>query len=403
MAQVEIRDLEKCYGSVKSVDGVSLDVADGELVTLLGSSGCGKTTTLRIVAGLISEDSGTVAIGGKAMSGVPPWRRNIGIVFQHYALFPHMTVHDNIAYGLRLRKWKADRIRSQVDRLAQVVEIGGLLPRYPRELSGGQQQRVAVARALAIDPAVLLMDEPLSGLDASLRERVQYELRALQQASGTTTIYVTHDQHEAFALSDRVAVMNSGRIEQVGPVADVYNRPASSFTAGFIGSNNRLSGTVAGVERGGTGVVTHAGARLRFASRGTVRAGQAVDVVVRANRIGLVGEDAPHAYPARVVTCTFSPTAWRVVVDAAGLTLRADISEGEFAACPRPPAPGERVWISVHPDNVWVFPAQGAAPDVPGPRDQDERDTQGKQGTQGKQDRQLEQHEQDEQQVRSNT
>ena len=364
MAQVEIRDLEKSYGAVKSVDGVSLEVADGELVTLLGASGCGKTTTLRIIAGLISEDSGTVAIDGKPMRGVPPWRRNIGIVFQHYALFPHMTVRDNIAYGLRLRKWKAERIKAQVDRLAQVVEIGGLLPRYPRELSGGQQQRVAVARALAIDPAVLLMDEPLSGLDASLRERVQYELRALQQASGTTTIYVTHDQHEAFALSDRVAVMNQGRIEQVGPVAEVYNQPASAFTAGFIGSNNRLNASVVGIDSNGTGVVAQAGAKLAFASRGTVQAGEAVNVVIRANRIGLVGEDEPHAYPARVVTCTFSPTAWRVTVDIGGLTVRADISEAEFTARPRLPAPGEDVWISVHPDNVWVFKTAQEKPEI---------------------------------------
>jgi putative spermidine/putrescine transport system ATP-binding protein len=358
VARVEIRNLEKSYGAVKSVDGVSLDVADGELVTLLGASGCGKTTTLRIVAGLIGEDKGTVAIGGQPMAGVPSWRRNIGIVFQHYALFPHMTVRDNIAYGLRLRKWKADRIRAQVDRLAQIVEIGELLPRYPRELSGGQQQRVAVARALAIDPAVLLMDEPLSGLDASLRERVQYELRALQQASGTTTIYVTHDQQEAFALSDRVAVMNGGRIEQVGPVAEVYNQPASAFTAGFIGSNNRLAATVVGVDSAGTGVIAQAGAKLAFVSRDAVRAGDAVDVVIRANRVGLADGDGPHAYPGRVVTCSFSPNAWRVMVDVGGLTLRADVSEAEFAGRPRPPEPGEEVWISVKPENVWVFKSE---------------------------------------------
>jgi ABC-type Fe3+/spermidine/putrescine transport system ATPase subunit len=355
VAQVEIRNLEKYYGAVKSVDGVSLDVADGELVTLLGSSGCGKTTTLRIVAGLISQDRGTVAIGGKPMQGVPSWRRNIGIVFQNYALFPHMTVRDNIAYGLRLRKWKAERIRAQVDRLAQIVEIDGLLPRYPRELSGGQQQRVAVARALAIDPAVLLMDEPLSGLDASLRERVQYELRALQQASGTTTIYVTHDQQEAFALSDRVAVMNQGRIEQIGPVSEVYNRPASAFTAGFIGSNNRLAATVVGTDSTGTGVIAQAGAKLAFVSREAVQAGETVEVVIRANRIGLADGDRPHAYPARVETCSFAPTAWRVMVNVGGLTLRADVSEAEFAAQPRPPRPGDEIWISVDPDNVWVF------------------------------------------------
>jgi ABC-type Fe3+/spermidine/putrescine transport system ATPase subunit len=357
MAQVEIRDLEKSYGTVKSVDGVSLDVADGELVTLLGSSGCGKTTTLRIVAGLINEDRGTVAIGGQSMRGVPPWRRNVGIVFQHYALFPHMTVQDNIAYGLRLRKWKGPRIRAQVERLAQIVEIDSLLPRYPRELSGGQQQRVAVARALAIDPQVLLMDEPLSGLDASLRERVQYELRALQQASGTTTIYVTHDQHEAFALSDRIAVMNQGRIEQIGPVSEVHNRPTSAFTAGFIGSNNRLSASVVGVDAGGTGVVAKANAKLTFAEHQSVRGGDPVDVVIRANRIALVSGDGAHAYPARVLACSFSTTGWRVEVDVGGLTLRADVPEAEFASDMHTPKPGDEIWISIDPEDVWVFKA----------------------------------------------
>jgi ABC-type Fe3+/spermidine/putrescine transport system ATPase subunit len=358
MAQVEIRDLEKSYGSVKSVDGVSLDVADGELVTLLGSSGCGKTTTLRIVVGLISEDRGSVAIGGHEMRGVPPWRRNVGVVFQNYALFPHMTVRDNIAYGLRLRKWKSARIRAQVEKVAQIVEIDQLLPRYPREMSGGQQQRVAVARALAIDPAVLLMDEPLSGLDANLRERVQYELRALQQASGTTTIYVTHDQQEAFVLSDRVAVMNNGRIEQIGSASEVYNEPTTAFTAGFIGTNNRFVGTVVGTDSAGSGVITHAGAKLTFQSRRgkDLHAGEAVDVVIRANRVKLASGDGVHSYPARVVTCTFSAGGWRIAADIGGLQLRADLAETELASGGvHAPQPGEEIWISIDPADVWVF------------------------------------------------
>jgi len=358
MAEVEIRDLEKSYGIVKSVDGVSLDVADGELVTLLGSSGCGKTTTLRIVAGLISEDRGTVAIGGKGMRGVPPWRRNVGVVFQSYALFPHMTVRDNIAYGLRLRRWEGGKIRAQVEKLAQIVEIDRLLPRYPRELSGGQQQRVAVARALAIDPDVLLMDEPLSGLDANLRERVQYELRALQQAAGTTTIYVTHDQQEAFALSDRVAVMNNGRIEHVGTAAEVYNEPATAFTAGFIGSNNKFVATVVGTDSAGGGVITQAGAKLTFQSRrdGQPKAGNAVDVVIRANRIKVGTGDGPCSYPARVVGCTFSAAGWRITADIDGLQLRADLAETELpSGGRRGPQPGEEIWLSIDPADVWVF------------------------------------------------
>lgn len=371
MAEVQILNLEKSYGPVKSVDGVSLDVADGELVTLLGSSGCGKTTTLRIIAGLISEDRGTVTIGGRDMSRVPSWRRNIGIVFQHYALFPHMTVQDNIAYGLRLRKWKAQRIRDQIDRLSQVVEIGELLARFPRELSGGQQQRVAVARALAVDPQVLLMDEPLSGLDASLRERVQYELRSLQQESGTTTIYVTHDQQEAFALSDRVAVMNHGRIEQIGSVTDVYHRPTSAFTAGFIGSNNRFTGAVAGVDSATAGVVAAEGAKFMFTPTESLRAGDPVDLVVRANRVKILDQGTDratrdgggHTYRARVETSTFGPNAWRVMLNVNGLRLRADVSERDLAVRPQP-KPGDEICISINPADVWVF--RSTQQEVPG-------------------------------------
>ena len=211
MSTVEVKELKKSYGSVQSVRGVSLDISDGEFIAFLGSSGCGKTTTLRMIAGLINQDSGEIFIDGKNVDNVKPWKRDIGFVFQNYALFPHLTAFDNIAYGLKLRKWSKKEIDTQVRKIAGLVEIGQLLNRYPKQMSGGQQQRVALARALAINPKVLLLDEPLSGLDAKLRERMQYELRVMQRAANITSIYVTHDQNEAFALADRVVVMHEGK------------------------------------------------------------------------------------------------------------------------------------------------------------------------------------------------
>jgi ABC-type Fe3+/spermidine/putrescine transport system ATPase subunit len=369
VAGLELRDLYKTYGEVTSVDGVNLTVEDGEVVTLLGSSGCGKTTTLRIIAGLVTEDSGVVEIAQKSMRGIPPWKRDVGIVFQNYALFPHMTVRNNIAYGLRLRRWKSGQISAQVDRLSEMVEIGNLLARYPRELSGGQQQRVAVARALAIRPKVLLMDEPLSGLDANLRTRVQQELVELHRTSKTTTIYVTHDQHEAFVLADRVALMRAGRIEQLAPPIEVYNHPSSLFSATFMGSNNRFAGKVTKVSAGkGLVELDCAGVTMHAAYREDLVAGQLVDVVVRTGRVIVnrsTARASSNSYPARIRDVAFNGGNWRfdlLVGDT--LELIAEAADADYLDG-RPPATGESVILDIDPEHVWAFPLDADAAVTP--------------------------------------
>lgn len=239
---VQLRSITKRFGSMVAVDRVSLDIKDGEFVSLLGPSGCGKTTTLRIIAGFIEPEEGDVLVMGEDISDRPPHKRNMGMVYQNYALFPHMTVFDNIAYGLRRRKLPMPRIREAVGRALELVQLTGLGDRYPNQLSGGQQQRVALARAVAIEPKVLLLDEPLSNLDAKLRKQMQVELRDLQRRLKITTIYVTHDQEEALVLSDRIVVMSGGRVMQVGKPGAIYHRPANTFVANFIGSINFLRG-----------------------------------------------------------------------------------------------------------------------------------------------------------------
>ena len=249
MADVRLRGVERRYEDAVALDGVDVTVADGEFFTLVGPSGCGKTTTLRTIAGLEEPTSGTVHVGGESMAGVPPEDRDVGIVFQNYALFPHMTVAENVAYGLRFRdppegKSEDERVRE----LLELVDMADYGDRMPEELSGGQQQRVALVRALAPGPRLLLLDEPMSALDARLRERLRRQVRTIQSELGVTTVYVTHDQEEALAVSDRVAVMNGGRVEQVGTPQEIYHRPETPFVAEFVGKNNRFEGEVIGRE-----------------------------------------------------------------------------------------------------------------------------------------------------------
>ncbi|MFB6111115.1 MAG: ABC transporter ATP-binding protein [Halobacteriaceae archaeon] len=242
---VSLTDITVRFGDVTGLSDVTIDIDEGEFFTLVGPSGCGKTTTLRTVAGFETPVQGTVRIGGKDVSGVPPEDRAVGIVFQNYALFPHMSVRENVAYGLRFREPPGPVTPAErVDRLLELVDMAGMDDREPTSLSGGQQQRVALARALAPGPDVLLLDEPLSALDARLRERLRLTVRDIQRELGITTIYVTHDQAEALAISDRVAVMNEGRIEQVGQPETVYRKPGSRFVAEFVGDTNLLEGTV---------------------------------------------------------------------------------------------------------------------------------------------------------------
>jgi len=249
MARLQIERLSKLFGPVVAVREVSLDVRDGEFVVLLGPSGCGKTTTLRMIAGFIAPSGGRVLLGNTDVTTLPPWKRNAGMVFQSYALFPHLTVAENVAFGLEMRSVPKAEIPGRVIEALRMVRLDGLAERLPRNLSGGQQQRVALARALVIRPDVLLLDEPLSNLDAKLRETVRVEIRELQHKLGITTVMVTHDQEEALIMADRLVVMSEGQVRQVGTQRDLYERPADRFVAGFVGRSNLLAGKVIGPGR----------------------------------------------------------------------------------------------------------------------------------------------------------
>lgn len=246
MSFLSLRNLQKVYGTFTAVHGLDLDIEKGEFLSLLGPSGCGKTTTLQMIAGFVRPTAGSILLEGRDLGAVEPHSRGLGMVFQSYALFPHMTVAENVAFGLEMRKVPSQERRERVDEALQLVGLAGLSGRYPRQMSGGQQQRVALARAIVIRPHILLLDEPLSNLDAKLREEMQGELRRIQRKLGTTTILVTHDQAEAMALSDRIVVMNAGRIVQVGPPEETYERPSTAFVANFLGRTNTLQGAADG-------------------------------------------------------------------------------------------------------------------------------------------------------------
>jgi len=238
VSELRLAGLEKRYGATVAVAGIDLEVREGEFMTLLGPSGCGKTTTLGLIAGFFPPSAGEIYLKGQPVAGLPPFKRDIGVVFQDYALFPHMSAGENVAFGLRMRNIPATEMAQRVREALDLVQLGGLAERRPLELSGGQRQRVALARALVIRPAVLLLDEPLSNLDLKLREEMRVEIAGLQRRLGITTVFVTHDQGEALVMSDRIAVMNAGRIEQIGAPADIYERPATRFVAEFIGRMN---------------------------------------------------------------------------------------------------------------------------------------------------------------------
>jgi putative spermidine/putrescine transport system ATP-binding protein len=342
---VVLQNLGRAFGATKALDGLSIEMAPGELVALLGPSGCGKTTALRIVAGFETAGTGSVLIDGQDISSVPAARRDMGMVFQSYSLFPNMNALDNVAFGLRMRKvGTADRRK----RAGELLDLVGLVPQarqYPHQLSGGQQQRVALARALAIEPRVLLLDEPLSALDAKVRLQLREQIRTLQQRLGTTTLFVTHDQEEALSMADRVGVMNKGRLEQIAAPDELYDHPATAFVAEFVGVMNRLPGELQGGE-----TVTALDVGVPVMNQGADVDPGPVDVLVRPEGLRMEVIENGNGI---VTTRTFLGSVTRVGVLLSGdVTVQIDKASSEAAAL----APGTSVQVSLPMDPVLVAP-----------------------------------------------
>ena len=330
---VHLQGLRRTFGTVHALDGLDLELHPGELIALLGPSGCGKTTALRVLAGLEDADSGSVVVDGKDITGLPANRRDMGMVFQAYSLFPHLTALQNVEFGLRLRKRGADKNRAA--EMLELVGIASHADRYPHQLSGGQQQRVALARALAIRPTVLLLDEPLSALDAKVRVQLREEIKRIQTEVGTTTLFVTHDQEEALAVADRVGVMKSGRLEQLGAPADVYLSPATAFVADFVGLSNRLPGVLQG---DGVEVM---GTALPLVSPASGDKTQ-VTALVRPESVDVVPDTDG---PGKVLTASFLGPFSRVIVQVGEALVTAQVASGRVAEL----APGTRVRLEIRP------------------------------------------------------
>ena len=358
MARVAIEGLTRRFADVSAVADLSLTIEDGEFLSLLGPSGCGKTTTLRLLAGFLAPDRGRIVVGDRVLSAagsaVPPEHRGMSMIFQSYAVWPHKTVFDNVAFGLKLRKRPQAEINQRVRRMLDLVRLGDLAARYPGELSGGQQQRVALARALVVEPAILLLDEPLSNLDASLREEMRFEIRRLHEEMRITSVYVTHDQSEAMVTSDRIAVMNLGRIEQIGTPEEVYEHPRTQFVASFIGRTNCLPAVMADRQS-----VRCNGLALSVTSSGAIPPpGSAVAVSIRPQEISIDrareprGPDLDNVLDARILRHAYLGEARDYVVGVAGsdLTLRVVTSARQVFK------PNDSVRLTIPADACRVIP-----------------------------------------------
>ncbi len=337
---IDLKNISVSYGDHKILDNINLYIRDGEFITLLGPSGCGKTTTLRIIAGFLQQDSGDVIFEGKNINGVPAYKRQVNTIFQRYALFPHLNVYENIAFGLRLKKWKEKDIKEKVSEMLTLVNLKGFGPRNIDSLSGGQQQRVAIARALAVNPRVVLLDEPLGALDLKLRKDMQIELKNIQQKLGITFIYVTHDQEEALSMSDTVVVMNGGVIQQIGTPLDIYNEPKNAFVADFIGESNILDG----VMKEDFTVEFH-GIKFQCVDKG-FKHNEPVDVVIRPEDIDVV-EPEKGMLQGTVTSVTFKGVHYEIIVDIDNYKWMIQTTDKSEV--------GDVIGISIKPDEMHIM------------------------------------------------
>jgi putative spermidine/putrescine transport system ATP-binding protein len=350
MAYLDLAGVTKSFGSMDAVEDFNLQVERGEFVSFLGPSGCGKTTTLRMVAGFEKPTTGTITLDGEDISRYPPNRRNVGMVFQSYALFPNMTVARNVGFGLKVNRKKQAEIDDRVTEMLSLIKMDHLADRYPYQLSGGQQQRVALARALAISPRVLLLDEPLSALDAKIRVELRAEIRRIQQELDITTIYVTHDQEEALSISDRVVVMNAGRTEQVGRPFEIYNFPATSFVASFVGTLNQLRCRVVDAS---TGALAYDGQSFRTAAAIEASNGALVLAMLRPEEVHFGAVEGENQMVGEVVSVTFLGALVRIAVSLGEAAITVDaLNERRFDL----PSVGDRQTVSFPAHSVWVMP-----------------------------------------------
>ena len=351
---ITLEHVTKRFGAFVAVDDVHLAIQRGEFFSLLGPSGCGKTTTLRMVAGFETPTVGRIVLEGQDVSDVPPYRRNVNMVFQHYALFPHMNVFDNVAFGPRSRRAPSGEVKSRVMEMLEIVHLGEFARRKPAQLSGGQQQRVALARAIVIEPTVLLCDEPLGALDKKLRQAMQFELKQLQKKIGVTLVYVTHDQEEALTMSDRVAVMDRGRVVQVGSPRTIYEHPATRFVSDFIGDSNLLDGRAERVEGERAYLVTADGARLVTPGAG-IAAGERVTVAVRPEKVRLLadGGSPENVFKGVVESVNFQggSTLYRIALPSGRLLLALAPNDGSKPI----QAPGAAVRVGWEPADVMLL------------------------------------------------
>lgn len=346
--------VSKAFGSLTVVDNLDLTISKGEFVSMLGPSGSGKTTLLMLLAGFERPTGGTVSVSGKRIDQLPPHKRNMGVVFQNYALFPHMTIAENVAFPLRMRGLSKAETQDRVKRVLDMVQLGTMLERKPSQLSGGQQQRVALARALVFEPEVVLMDEPLGALDKQLRERMQLDIRELHHRLGLTIVFVTHDQSEALTMSDRIAVFNRGKIEQIGSPFQIYDHPATQFVAEFIGETNLIDGKVSGSLNGQTQIRLSNGQDIRVDAEAPLLAGQDIRLSLRPERVRLnINDTTSNQLTATVSDIVYHGDHLRVALDFAGQSLvtKADRSFHSLKA-------GDPVTLSFSPADCWPIASQ---------------------------------------------